>query len=167
MSGMWRRSSLAPFAGTTPSERIRSLGQLGFLFREQGRFDSPTRHWQVVHISPVDWLLRCKGGRTHYQAWARLNDSQEAHLKIVTVAAAAAAIAVAFAWSLPLTAQNAPDKGKEHTKVYAYKKAAPTAKQDAPAARPSRQADPDVIPHGTPGWWRSMERLFGGEGGAQ
>jgi hypothetical protein len=79
---------------------------------------------------------------------------------------AAALLAVSF--SAPINAQSPPAQAKAPTKVYAYKKAAPTNSQPAIAAPQTPaipQAAPDQPSHGSQEWWRMREWYFGGEGG--
>jgi hypothetical protein len=89
---------------------------------------------------------------------------------IRTSAAIAALVVIGLA--APLSAQSPPEKAKDHTKVYAYKKTAPSPAPTTPARRQvqSSQNSPEHLvesaPYGTPIWWREMGSRVGGDGGA-
>jgi hypothetical protein len=75
-------------------------------------------------------------------------------MRLLIVASAATAMLLTAAVSGPLSAQTTQGNGKDATKVYAYKKAAPT--QPSPSA---------YEPYGTPTWWDLMGRSAAGDGG--
>jgi hypothetical protein len=66
-------------------------------------------------------------------------------------------------------AQSEQDKGKAATKVYAYKKTAPSTELNPGTARAARTETRDKLAepaYGSPAWWRERtERFSGGEGG--
>jgi hypothetical protein len=95
-------------------------------------------------------------------------------MRSLIVASAATVVLLTAAVSGPLSAQNAQGNGKDATKVYAYKKTAPT--QPNPSAYvPSTDAPPrsaELIPntetYGSVRWWDLMGRSMGGsDGGSQ
>jgi hypothetical protein len=93
-------------------------------------------------------------------------------MRLLIVASAGAAMLVAAAVSGPLSAQSTQNNGKDATKVYAYKKAAPATTQPSPSAyvpmtdAPQSRPDliPNSVPYGTPTWWDLMGRSAAGDG---
>jgi hypothetical protein len=74
---------------------------------------------------------------------------------------------LALGLSAPLNAQAPQDKGKDQTKVYAYKKAAPNTQpgMQAPTAPKRANLGQQEIRYGSPEWWREADRYSAGEGG--
>ena len=92
------------------------------------------------------------------------------HVKIMVAAALIAGVATA------VVAQTAPVPSNPNTKVYAYKKTAPSAMNPGMNADPSATARqqkpfehliPDAQAYGTAAWWQEMSRTTGGDGGGQ
>ncbi len=96
-------------------------------------------------------------------------------MRIGLSALAAAALIAGVATAV--VAQTAPVPNNPNTKVYAYKKTAPSAMNPGMNADPSTTARqqkpfehliPDAQAYGTAAWWQEMSRTFGGgDGGGQ
>jgi hypothetical protein len=93
----------------------------------------------------------------------------------IGLSALAAAALIAGA-ATAVVAQTQPAQNNPNTKVYAYKKTAPStmnpgmnAEPSAPARqhRPFEHLVPDSAPYGSAAWWQEMSRTAGGEGGGQ
>ena len=95
-------------------------------------------------------------------------------MRIGLSALAAAALLAGVATAV--VAQTAPAPSNPNTKVYAYKKAAPSTMNPGVNVDPStmtRQQKPfehlipDAQAYGTAAWWQEMSRTAGGDGGSQ
>jgi len=93
-------------------------------------------------------------------------------MRSLIFASAATVVLLTAAVTGPLSAQSPQASGKDATKVYAYKKAAPTPAPAASAyyepmtAAPPSRPDliPNSVPYGTPTWWDLMGRSAAGDG---
>jgi ABC-type oligopeptide transport system substrate-binding subunit len=95
-------------------------------------------------------------------------------MRIGLSALAAAALIAGAATAVVAQTQTAP--GNPNTKVYAYKKTAPSTMNPGVNADPNTTARqqkpfehliPDAQPYGTAAWWQEMSRTTGGDGGGQ
>jgi len=93
-------------------------------------------------------------------------------MRIGLSALAAAALIAGAATAVVAQTQTAPSN--PNTKVYAYKKTAPSAMNPGMNADPSATARqqkpfehliPDAQAYGTAAWWQEMSRTAGGDGG--
>jgi hypothetical protein len=87
-------------------------------------------------------------------------------LKLISLAALTALLTISA--SPTLKAQTPPEKAKDPTKVYAYKKqAAPTNPSGNTNLRQQKPFEhlPESVPFATPSWWQEMGRKSGGADG--
>ena len=95
-------------------------------------------------------------------------------MRIGLSALAAAALIAGAATAVVAQTQTAPNN--PNTKVYAYKKTAPStmnpgmnADPNTPARqqKPFEHLIPDSAPYGSAAWWQEISRTAGGDGGGQ
>ena len=79
-----------------------------------------------------------------------------------TIASAAVAAILTAAFSMPLSAQSQPEKGKDATKVYAYKKAANKSNVGRKGPPKAVEYLPSSVPYGSETWWEINGRAVGG-----